>query len=421
MDEQYICWFIVGREMTEPQRILIIIPNLGLGGAQRVFWEQLHYLSAKHLVRGCVFNWDKASDDERIPTISSLDVPAGRNIISKIYYFFLRAVRLRRLKKQFQIQVAISHLEGADYINILSSRGERTICWIHGSKIHDGNISGFQGMLRKKFLLTSAYRRADSIVAVSKGIEMELTDRFAVDRSRVQTIYNGIDIGKIAKLSGESVSGDFAELTQRPPVFVTHSRLSRQKNLDAMILVFRELRNRMNAKLVIIGDGDERDKLVDLSQHLELKTWQCWTNEQWDVDADVFFIGSQQNPFKYLRRSTFYLMTSNWEGFPLSLCEALACGLPIATTDCFTGPREIIGPDVESLQPVTTAIRAGSGMLLPLVSAMDAKQVSTWVNAVSEAFADKQLMQQYALAGPSRAAQFDITIMHRNIDTLLRR
>jgi hypothetical protein len=122
--------------------ILVIIPNLGRGGAQQIFRQQLHYLPGDFQVTGCVFNWDGAFQEEHQENIISLNVPAGTNIFFKVYYFFLRVIRLRRLKRRLKVNVAISHLEGADYVNILSSANDKTVGWIHGTKEFDKNING---------------------------------------------------------------------------------------------------------------------------------------------------------------------------------------------------------------------------------------------------------------------------------------
>src|SRR5687767_2781547 len=119
--------------MQARTNILIIIPNLGKGGAQQVFRDQLHFFATHSNVIGCVFNWDDVFEDDRLPNIISLNVPAGNNMLSKIYCFLKRISALREIKKKNKIDFSISHLEGADYTNILSKRKEKIICWIHGT------------------------------------------------------------------------------------------------------------------------------------------------------------------------------------------------------------------------------------------------------------------------------------------------
>src|SRR5688572_15352067 len=151
----------------ERSKILIIIPNLGRGGAQQVFRDQLQFYSEKHDTLGCVFNWDDTFTDDRHSNIVSLDIPGGKNWPAKIFQFFKRVLALRKIKKQYNIEFSISHLEGADHVNLLSKKKEKVICWIHGTKAFDENIEGILGIIRKKILIPLTYRLSDKIITVS--------------------------------------------------------------------------------------------------------------------------------------------------------------------------------------------------------------------------------------------------------------
>src|SRR5688572_32361440 len=134
-------------------KILLIIPNLGRGGAQQVFRDQLQFYSQYYETKGCVFNFDDSFNDDKTPNIISLNVPAGSNFFSKLVCFCKRIIALRKLKKLYAFDFCISHLEGADYVNLLSRRKEKVICWIHGSRIFDENIEGVLGVIRKKIMI----------------------------------------------------------------------------------------------------------------------------------------------------------------------------------------------------------------------------------------------------------------------------
>src|SRR5688572_28293672 len=155
-------------------KILIIIPNLGPGGAQQVYRDQLAFFSKHYNTIGCVFNWDNTFEDDQLPNIISLDVPGGKNVFSKFYFFLKRVWSLRQIKKKYNIDFSISHLEGADYINLLSRRKEKVFCWLHGSKVFDKEIEGIVGKIRKAILIPLTYRSVDKIVTVSEGIRQEL-------------------------------------------------------------------------------------------------------------------------------------------------------------------------------------------------------------------------------------------------------
>src|SRR5688500_11479981 len=94
----------------KPRKILLIIPNLGRGGAQQMFRPQLKSLAIDFKVIGCVFHWDGAFAEDHAENIISLEVPAGKNFVLKVLYFILRIIRLKQLKRQKGIEVSISHL-----------------------------------------------------------------------------------------------------------------------------------------------------------------------------------------------------------------------------------------------------------------------------------------------------------------------
>lgn len=354
---------------------------MGRGGAQQVFRQQMNSLGNVFDVIGCVFNWDGAFESDRSPNIISLNVSGGKNFLQKIRFFFLRIKRLKDLKRKEKIDVCISHLEGADYVNILSKSRDKTICWIHGTKRHDKNINGFIGLLRLKLLLPWLYRKSNKIVSVSRGIAEELSDKYRLPVMKLSTIYNGLDIESIAQKSEERIESIFLELFDGSPLVISHCRLARQKNLKAMLAIFCEMLSMVDKiKLVIIGDGEERGALLSFCEEKKLRYWAAWSASGIDLNANVFFFGQQNNPFKFLKKSSLFIMTSSWEGFPLALCEAITVGLPVIASDCFTGPREIISPDCTLIQPVNKPLAGQCGVLMPLAVVDNRETIQLWAS-----------------------------------------
>jgi glycosyltransferase involved in cell wall biosynthesis len=391
---------------TANKKILLVIPNLGRGGAQQVFRDQLKFFSNSHDTVGCVFNWEGAFEDDRLIKIISLDIPAGRNWLSKIYYFWKRVYALRKIKKEKKISFSISHLEGADYVNLFSKRSEKVICWIHGTKSFDENIEGTLGSIRKKFLIPLTYQRSDLIVTVSEGIRQELIRDFAVSHTQVKTIYNGFDLPEISSKSLQNLDSKFESLFATETVLITHCRLSRQKNLIALIDIFAlSAKYRPGIKLLILGDGELKSELLEHCKTLNLAVYSVWnTNLAFNTAYDIYFLGYERNPYPFLRRASLYLMTSSWEGFPLSLCEAMACEVAVVSSDCYTGPREIIGPDVTEKQPVAKPIISSYGVLMPLA---DGQNNQMWVNTIVEMLDSPDVRNQLRIKGRQRVAVFE--------------
>lgn len=391
--------------MTNPPKtIILLIPNLGRGGAQKVFRDQLKFYSLIFRVIPCVFNWDGSFESDRLPGMISLDVRAGRNKIDKVIRFFQRVIRLRRLKKQFAADVCISHLEGADYVNILSRQKEKVICWIHGTKRFDENIEGSVGTLRKTILIPFLYKKSDLIVTVSKGIRDELLTYFSLPPSKIKNIPNGFFVTEMEKKGRESDSNLISVL--EGDILITHCRLERQKNLSAMIDIYSLVKSKKpSVKLVILGDGELRNALIRQCESLGLDWYGTWTSKNIMDRFDVYFMGYQMNPFQFLTRATLYLLTSGWEGFPLSLCEAMACRLPVLATDCYTGPREILAQAFEGEQPLEAPLKTQVGFLMPLADSE--KNLVLWAETIEYLLSNGALRKEMSISGNERVKDFD--------------
>lgn len=386
-------------------RILILIPNLGRGGAQKVFLDQFKFYADHYPTIGCVFNWDDTFEDDRLPNLISLNVPAGNNWISKSFFFLKRVYELRRIKRENNINFSISHLEGADYVNLLSKRKEKIICWIHGTKTSDENIMGVLGLLRKKIFIPFTYRLSDKIVTVSEGIHQELIKNFKISSAKISTIYNSFNLDDIFTKAGQTLQVQIQELFDSKTILITHCRLSRQKNLFILIDLFIAARIQADLKLMILGDGELKEALLQYCDTNSLRVYSVWdSNASFNPNYDIYFMGYERNPYPYLRRATLYVMTSSWEGFPLSLCEAMASGVPVISSDCYTGPREIISPGLNAEPPIRHPLSAPYGVLMPLANE---DTIKVWAETIISLTKNMDLRNQLVTSGKQRVLAFD--------------
>lgn len=390
------------------KNILLIIPCFGFGGAQQVFHDHSVELAKRFKVTECVFNLDLPDVYPSGNPVISLQVEPAAGLSGKIRNFWRRIQRLRHIKREQRVDLSISHLEGADYVNLLSRMGERTIAVIHGSKVHDDSMVGWMGWLRKRILLPFFYRLPDHIVTVSRELRQELIEAYGIDPKRVTIINNFFYPAQLLAKANEPIEPQYEALFKLPHVMVTSGRFATQKNQAPLLDVFAALlREEPASKLVFLGDGGLRDNLVAQTLGLGLRLYQAWNNDPLDREYDVYFLGFQKNPFKYLRLAKLFIFPSEWEGFPLALCEAMICGTPVITTDCPTGPREILAPTTPPTQLATTTEWADYGVLMPLLDAnfrQDA--LPEWVATLKLLLTDNEKLAHYARQGELRMQDF---------------
>ncbi|QKG51637.1 glycosyltransferase [Hymenobacter sp. BRD67] len=399
--------------MTESDcrpRLLIIIPNRGMGGAQRAFHDHSVELSKYYQVTEVIFNED---EDDMYPSgnpVRSLGVPGGGNPLTKVQNFWLRVRRLRELKKELACDIAVSHLEGADYVNLLSKGQEKAVVLIQGSKVYDRNINGTVGWLRKKVLMPWLYQRADKMVTVSRDIIPEMTETFGVPLHKLSAINNSFEVEYVRAQSMEQLDVAMQAVYAAGPVLVTSGRLAIQKNQAPLLDIFAALLMHQPAKLIFIGDGELREALLSHARALGLRVYQAMNSS--DVltpEYDVYFVGLQQNPFKYIRPATAFVFPSAWEGFPLALGEAMTCGVPVVSTDCPTGPREMLAPDTQIPKlPLRHAEWAEFGILMPMLTepATLAADLTCWTDTLSQLLRDADARQRLGNAARLRANDF---------------
>jgi glycosyltransferase involved in cell wall biosynthesis len=189
------------------------------------------------------------------------------------------------------------------------------------------------GSPRQRPLLQRAYLKADAIVAVSEGVANDLATYAGIPRDRITTVYNpvvGPDL--IAKAREPLDHPWFAP--GEPPVILGAGRLDPQKDFATLVRAFARLRARRTARLVILGAHGP----PELAYAADLKALP----RELGVAGDVEMPGFVDNPYAFMARAAVFVLSSTYEGLPGVLIQALACGCPVVSTDCPSGPREIL-------------------------------------------------------------------------------
>ncbi len=180
---------------------------------------------------------------------------------------------------------------------------------------------------RRRRELISVYRGADLLIGNSQGVCNGLRDLLGGAAPPILTIYNPLDVARVRLLARERPDHPWFR-DQGHRLLVSVGRLARMKDQATMLRAFSRLPP--DFRLVVFGEGRQRDRLLALAGKL--------------VVADRFDLpGHTDNPFSHLARADAFVLSSRFEGSPNALIEALAVGTPAVSTDCPSGPREILG------------------------------------------------------------------------------
>ena len=180
----------------------------------------------------------------------------------------------------------------------------------------------------KRSLVLNSYRWVDGIIACSQGVAKDFVSTTNLSSHNIKVICNPVDISKARTKAKEPVDHPWFTPDQ-PPVILGVGRLAKQKNFSTLIRAFALVRQQQQAKLIIVGEGEQRSELEALIEQLGLK-------------ADVDLVGFQMNPYAYMASANLFVLSSIFEGCPLVMLDALAVGVPIVSTDCNSGPADIL-------------------------------------------------------------------------------
>lgn len=201
--------------------------------------------------------------------------------------------------------------------------------------------SAFSRWLRT-WPMQRAYAQAASVIAVSEGVRQDTLRLTGLPASRVQVIRNPVITATLAQQAAAPVPHDWLR-DKTAPVILGMGRLTRQKGFDTLLRAFARLQAQQPSRLIVLGEGprpEDRARHEALARELGVAARVCWP-------------GFQANPYAWLSRADLFALSSAWEGSPNALTEALALGVPCVSTDCPSGPAEILaGGRYGALVPV---------------------------------------------------------------------
>ena len=321
--------------------IVFLINSLCEGGAARVmvtlaksFAKEGENVTILALTKN---NFYKVPKNVNIVYLSKMDDKLSG--FRKLLYLPYHAWKLKSYIKENKILNVQSYLFRANFVNLLSSifGSKHNIQVANRSVVSRFRTEGISGKINR-LLMKLLYPRADLIIHLSKRMKLDFHESFNIHCEEV-VIYNPYDIDSILTQANERVENFTFNSKKR--YLLAIGRLIPLKRFQDIIIALSMLPN--DVELIMLGDGEEEKNLKVLTQNLSLS-------------GRVHFLGQVKNPFKYMQYCKMFISSSSIEGFPNVLVEAMLCKTAVISSDCVSGPREILAPSTNSTNSVLSNI-----------------------------------------------------------------
>lgn len=375
------------------KKLLFMIDKVESGGAENVLIKIMNNFYSKgnqvfFIPNLSIDNRYLDKVDECIVYIDTKIKITNRftRIYSLIKYFFIIIFFVKKEKPDY----IISFLERSNIINVLVSKITKTQCIISTRNNLSQQYSVKSKVIRYiiKFLIKYTYNKADKIISLSESVKYDLVINFGVNESLIKVLYNPYDLKKISFLSNQRLEEN--ELALISNACITVGRLTEQKGHIFLIRAFSYVVNHIsNAKLVIIGEGELMKVLKNEIEQLNLSN-------------NVLLLGYCNNPFKYIRNAKLFLFSSLWEGFGNALLEAMICGKAVISTNCDSGPAEILCASKNSNNNFTLA---KYGIITPVMKG-DKEEEVIYAQAIIKLLSDDKLRNNYEKKSLERSSHF---------------
>lgn len=364
--------------------VLFLVNALAGGGAERIVVSLSDSMKDSKIVT--IYNTPSAYQHlrERISLVSLSQKKVIR--ILKKPLVFLRFLNLVRHESPI---LCMSAMPSDNCLNILSSFISciPPIICVHGMPSHF--YSSYDRLIKSSTFFL-AKKTKTRVIAVSNGVRDELIRLYGLSESQISVIYNPIDIATIQELAKEDELDSRVNTTV--PLIVTVGRLNAVKSQWHLIRAFAELRKKQECQLLICGEGPEKEYLSGLVMDL-------------GIEDDVVFLGWQENPYKYMKKSTVFVQSSISEALPNVLVESMACGCPVVAAGCSGGIKEILGSD----NRCGFIVGKMSGLRHSAKDALDAGELDLY-NAMLRILEDVPLRADMSGACKERSKMFDVDI-----------
>lgn len=329
------------------KNLMLMVPMLHQGGFERVCITTARLMQEYYNVHILIFSSKDINFDIDGLDVIDINVPAKKGVVNKIINVIKRVNKTRKIKKELGIDIAYSFGSSSNYVNVLSKGKEKVLTGLR-----------CQTDMERSDQIRLFCSRSDQVLSCSKEIVRQLLRDYNYDRSTY--IYNPLDTENICEKGSQSVE-DFPFKGEGLKIISCMARNDYIKGIWHLVKAFSLVHDKCpSARLVVVGAGNW-DAYRELANEL-------------NVENEVAFTGMKKNPFSYVAASDVYVCSSNHEGFPNAVLEAMALKKPVVSADCKTGPREILLSEEEYNELITRissgdsikeAIEGTYGILVP--------------------------------------------------------
>jgi len=334
--------------MPRADRILLVLPSLERGGGERVLLQlaQLFVAAGREvhvatLLGGGPLRVHLADGVVLHELVDAHDATKGFALARRAF------PKLVSLLRTLEPQAVLSTMTGTNLLTVLVCMHARIGAWLVLREAASlVNVKSSLKFLMMRWL----YPRADAVVAVSTGIAQDLGS-LGVAEDRIHVIHNPVDAERLRRFANADLP---LELRNKIPYIVSVGRLAEQKDQQTLLRAYALSSLRQSHHLVLVGEGSQRPHLERLGHDL-------------GIEEKLLLLGALDNPYPVLARASLHVLSSRWEGYPNVLLEALALGVPVVSSDCPHGPRELLDNGRHGrLAPVGDANALASAMVAEL-------------------------------------------------------
>lgn len=306
-------------------RIALFISSLSGGGAERVMVLLANSIAERGYPVDLVLGRASGPYMSSVaPSVRIVNLNASRNIKTLLPF-----VRYLRREKPDSVLSALPDINCIAIVaKIIAGANCRLVISVHNTLSQAVSNTTSRRFRFIPMLARITFPRADSVIAVSRGVAEDLAVAIGFRHPSTHVIYNPVVTDQLMQMAQMEVAHPWFK-NGGEALIVAAGRLIEQKDFSTLLHAFRLVLNDAAVRLVILGEGELREKLASLAVEL-------------GIEQQVDFAGFVDNPYALMARAKLFVMSSAWEGFGVVLVEAMACGTQVVSTDCPYGPSEIL-------------------------------------------------------------------------------